>query len=61
MKEYLEGDNELQVCKDKRGDDWEGRAFQQLSDEDKQQDDEGGEIEMDVEPPLKVKNFKEAI
>lgn len=61
-----EGDNELQVCMDKGGDDWEARSFQELGDEDKQQDgddeiDEDDEIEMDVEPPPKVKNFKEAI
>ena len=66
LKEYLEGDNELQVCMDKGGDDWEARFFQELGDEDKQQDgddeiDEDDVIEMDVEPPPKVKNFKEAI
>ena len=53
LKEYLEGDNELQVCMDKGGDDWEARFQQELGDEDKQQDgddeiDEDDEIEMDV-------------
>ena len=67
LKEYMEGDNELQVCMDKGGDDWEASFFEQLGDEDQQQEgedeiDEEDEIEMDVEPPPpKVKNFKEAI
>ena len=67
LKEYMEGDNELQVCVDKGSDDWEACFFEQLGDEDQQQGgdneiDEDDEIEMDVEPPpAKVKSFKEAI
>ena len=67
LKEYMEGDNELQVCVDKGSDDWEACFFEQLGDEDQQQGgdneiDEDNEIEMDVEPPpAKVKSFKEAI
>ena len=34
LKEYMEGDNELQVCVDKGSDDWEACFFQQLGDED---------------------------
>ena len=59
LKEYMEGDNELQVCVDKGSDDWEACFFEQLGDNEIDEDDE---IEMDVEPPpAKVKSFKEAI
>ena len=59
--EYLEGHNELQVCVDKGGDDWESSFFEQLSVEDQEQDGDG-EDEMDVESLLtKVMSFKEAM
>ena len=64
LNEYLEGENELQVCVDTGGDDWEASFFEQLGDDNQQQDgddevDEDDEIDMDVEPP--PPSFKEAI
>ena len=72
-EEYLEGENELQVCVDTGGDDWEFNFFQQLGSKDQEQDEdsdiedidgdnEDDVHEIDVEPPsLKVTSFKEAI
>ena len=39
LKEYLEGDNDLQVCVDKGGDDWEAAFFEQLDNENEDQED----------------------
>ena len=73
LKEYLEGDNKLQVCVDKGSDNWEASFFEQLGedqeqdeddDKDQEQDHDSNEevMEKDVEPPSpKVKSFKEAI
>ena len=73
LKEYLEGENELQVCVGTGGDDWKSNFFQQLGGKDQEQDEdsdiedidgdnEDDVPEMDVEPPSpKVKSFKEPV
>ena len=66
VKEYLERDNDLQVCMDKDDDEWEANFFEELGENDSEQEDdevdEDEPIEMDVEPlGPKVKSFKEAI
>ena len=72
LTEYLEGDNDLQVCMEVGSEDWEEDFFQQLrgkdeepdndSEDDDIDDDDEDMIEMDLEPPSpKVKTFKEAV
>ena len=66
VKEYMEGDNDLQVCMDKDDDEWEANFFEELGENDSEQvDDEVDEdepIQMDIEPLApKVNSFKEAI
>lgn len=66
LKEYLEGDNDLQVCMDKDDNEWEANFLKELGENESEQEgddvDEVEPIEIDVEPlPPKVNSFKGAI
>ena len=52
LKEYLEGDDDLQVCIDKGGNDWEASFFEQLDNENEDQEDQNEDdgTETDIEP-----------
>ena len=64
VREYIQGDDNIEVCLDKGGDDWEAEFMAQFNPEAEEQEeqDEDDDIEMDVEPaPLKVTTYKQAV
>ena len=64
FEEYVNGDEDLAVCKDVDDSNWEGSFFATSGQEEDKEasEDEGGdeqESALDDEPPIKVKSYKE--
>ena len=66
VEEYLNGDNDLSVCRELDSDKWEADFLEGLGQEEEEEvgdeEEDEREEEMDVEPPPpKLKSFREAI